>query len=160
MQSNGALTKKKPNISRNDVSKVQRAYGLFHGTSSSELIKLHVFKSDSCTLKLSSQNFLLQPVPLGTSCCSQFFILRQGSLPSSDNCSKVLGLLRISDPLPWDFSNVWTANYAMGILLRCKRRSACWLSSAVSKAGPRDALKLFCLLLGESVRIQKNENTQ
>ena len=56
MQSDGALMKKHiKNISRNDVSAVHKAYGLCNGNSSCELIKLHVFKSDSCTLNLSSQ---------------------------------------------------------------------------------------------------------
>ena len=56
MQSDGALMKKHiKNISRNDVSAVHKAYGLCNGNSSCELIKLHIFKSDSCALNLFSQ---------------------------------------------------------------------------------------------------------
>lgn len=47
---------------------------------------------------------------------------------------------------------MWAKNCAMGILFSRKRRSASWLSSAVSKGGPGDALKLFCPPFGGSVR--------
>ena len=48
VQSDGALIKN-INISINDVSTVQKTYGLCSGNSPCKLIKLHMFKSDACT---------------------------------------------------------------------------------------------------------------
>ena len=61
---------------------------------------------------------------IGSANCSHLFIFLLGSFPSSDNFSKALGLLRISEPLPCNLPNTCVANWAMGILFACNSGSA------------------------------------